>query len=104
MGLGRFFKNDSKTLEGLPVLTEETRLAFTKELEREVVMRKCPASILDEWTEEVGKENPEVIKYIMHVVYNYPPEIQGMSIASLLSLYRLLKSQYINYQILKYFR
>jgi hypothetical protein len=91
------------TKEGLPVITEETRTAFVKQLEQEVKMRECPSLIMREWNHEIYEENPEIIKYIAHIIDKYPPDLKGVTIASILSLYMLLKSQALNDKIKEYF-
>ncbi len=105
MDLSEILHNNrhTKTKEGIPVLTEETRTAFSKSLEVEVEIRECPDSILVEWVDEIGEENPEVIEYASGIVGRFPPKLKGIALASLLSLYELLKSRALNDKIKKYF-
>jgi len=97
------FKRPTKTREGLPLLTEETRLAFTRELERDVEIRTCPTNILSKWATETWKENPEIMRYLRELIQEYPREMYGPTLAGFLSLYRILKSQALNDKIREYF-
>jgi len=97
-----FKRKPTETKEGLPILTEETRIAFMKEIDREVNIRGCPGSILTEWLGEIGKENPEFVNYARVIVREYPREIQGAILTSIFYSYRILKSQALNDKILEY--
>jgi len=95
-----------RTKEGLPLVTKETVTAFSKSLEKEVVIREyfgMKKSILGEWTNEIREENPEVIAYILELTERFCPEAKGAILASILSVYELLKSQALNDKIKEYF-
>lgn len=105
MDLSEILHNNkpTKTREGLPILTEKTRVAFVESLQVESEIRAASNSILKEWAKETERENPEIMKYIRRIIGEYPPNLQRATLACLLSIYQILKSQALNDRIEEYF-
>jgi hypothetical protein len=94
-----FKRRPTKTKEGLPLVTEETRLAFIESLQVESEIRENSGSILREWAERVREENPEFGKYVIQLISEYAPEERGSVLASVVSGYELLRTQALNDKI-----
>ncbi len=97
------FKRPAKTAEGLPLLTEKTRLAFIRELEREAELKGSSSAISSQWTTETWKENPELMLFLRDLIREYPEEMYGQILGGFLCVYRILKSQANNDRVQEQF-
>ncbi len=105
MDFSEILYNDkpTKTKEGLPRVTEATRVAFMQSLQVEFGIRENSGSILREWAEGIREENPEFGNYVLQLISEHYPEERGAVLASVVSAYELLKTQALNDKIKKYF-
>jgi len=96
-------ENSNRTKEGLPKLTRETLNAFRNEISREVAQGKFLEPILEKWCKELEEENPILLCYMQESASRYHPDIQGVTLFSLVMMYELLKSQMSNDKVFQYF-
>ncbi len=85
---------EKTTREGLPVVDENTLNGYIQDLKE---------LDLNEWYNEIEKENRFVAYSILISSKSYPPEYETRVKTHLMALYKMLKSQAANNKIEKIF-
>ncbi len=96
--------HSTKTLDGLPIITEEVRKAFVEELERNRLIGDTPLMLLERWLNEFKSENPEIVNHTYNLIKSFEEDKQGTAASCILSLYGLMKSQARTDNIFEYWR